>query len=198
MKKGNLAAAAALVLWGHSASALALDVGGVLYFNTEAGGDTLIETSEGDIKAGGIVHIAGGLSFSGYGGDHLETQLTFGMKADSVSGSNGTASFYRWPIELLQFYKQGHFRAGGGLTYHMNPEVECDIDHPTGGCDYTVPFDDALGYVVQADFVLGLPEGSGIREFTLGARYTGIEYEEPRSGYTADGNSIGLSLGLGF
>lgn len=194
--KIGIAAVAAVGLLGHVGPALALDLGGVLYLNTDFGGDTLIETSEGDIKAGGLVHIAGGLSFSEYGSDHLETQLTFGMKADSVSGSNGTASFYRWPVELLQFYKQGRFRLGGGLTYHMNPEVECDIDHPTAGCHYTVPFDDVLGYVLQTDFVMDFPEGAALREITMGARYTAIDYEY--AGASVDGNSIGLSLGLGF
>lgn len=196
MNKHSFAAVAALGLSSFALPAPALDVGGVIYLNIDSGGDTLIETSEGDVTGGGLVHLAGGLAFKGYAGDNLETQFTFGMKADSVSGSNGSASFYRWPLELTQFYRDGRFRAGAGLTYHMNPEADCDIDHWEAGCDFTVRFDDALGYVLQADYVMELE--TAVREITIGGRYTSIDYEVSATGEKFDGNSVGLSLGLGF
>lgn len=179
-----------LAAWG---SASAAQVGGILYLNLDSGGDTLAYTNKGNIKAGGIVHMAAGIAIHDYANNQLETQLTIGMKADSVSASNGTVSFYRWPVELIQFYKNGLFRVGGGLTYHMNPKLECDIDYE---CNWAVKFDDALGYVGQVDFVV--PLDGWVREVTIGARFTVIDYEVKDTGYKVDGNSIGLSLGVGF
>lgn len=183
-----------VALLAASTSVSAAEIGGVLYMNLDHGGETLVSTSEGNIKSGGLVHLAGGLAIHGYGNGSFETQLTAGMKADSVSASNGTVSFYRWPIELMQFYKHGMFRVGAGLTYHVNPELDCDVDYE---CNWTVEFDNALGYVGQADFVLPM-SSPWVRELTLGARFTFIEYEEKTFGEKIDGDSIGVSLGIAF
>lgn len=174
----------------------ALDVGGVAYMNTDFGGDTLATTNEGDIKAGGIIHFAIGASFYNYLNNQLETQVTIGFKGDSVSAQNGTVSFNRNPVELLQFYRTGMFRAGGGLTYHMNPKFKCEVDFQ---CNYTANFKSQLGYVLQADFILKVPgEKKFFREFTLGGRYTKIDYTPELFTTKFDGSSIGFSIGAGF
>lgn len=184
-----------LILLAACGSAWAAKVGGVAYLNIDSGGDTIIWTSKGNIKGAGLFHIAGGITIYDYAGDSLETQLTIGMKADSVSASNGTASFYRWPVELMQFYKSGSFRAGAGLTYHLNPEAECDLPP---SCNDLIKFDNALGYVVQADYVV--PAKQLLRELTIGVRATFIDYKVDDGAYydKIDGNSIGLSLGMSF
>lgn len=171
-------------------------LGGVAYMNTDFGGDTLATTSEGDIKAGGIIHFAIGATFYNYLNNQLETQITYGFKGDSVSAQNGTVSFNRNPLEVLQFYRTDMFRFGGGITYHMSPKYKCEVDFQ---CSSTVNFKDQLGYVLQADFVLKAPgEKKFFREFTLGGRYTKIDYTPELTTTKFDGSSIGFSIGAGF
>ncbi len=182
-----------VALWVACGSVSAAQLGGVLYANLDIGGDTLITTSKGDVDAGALVHFAGGIALHDYASGHLETQLTIGMKADRVAISKGEASFQRWPVELMQFFKVGNFRIGAGASYHLDPEAECDIDDV---CDTITEFDDALGYVGQIDFVL--PLTGWMRELTVGARATFIDYEIRDSGLKIEGDSVGVSLGISF
>lgn len=187
----------ALLFMLATTNAAALEFGPVLQASLEFGGETLITTSEGDVTSGGLVQLGLGLAIHGYSdADNLETHLSIGMKADSVSGTNGTVSFYRWPVELIQYLKSDNFNFGLGLSYHLNPEEECDVDSQ---CDYVIKYDNALGYVIAANYVINRGSGS-IRETTVGVRYTAIEYQYSDYPWApaVDGNSIGIALGVAF
>lgn len=194
MKPGTLRLFAVLLL--AAAPVSAAEFGGVFYLNADFGGDTVYPTNLGDVTAGGIMHLAAGLAINEYAEDRWETQLTAGMKSDSVSARNGTVSFYRWPIEVLQFYKRKRLRVGAGLTYHVAGQVKCAIE---GSCDTVWRFKDALGYVLQADLVVPKTNPNAkVREFTLGARYTVVNYFRKGDDAVFNGDAVGFSIGLGF
>ena len=154
------------------------------------GGDTLVtmiytDGHDSDIKAGELFHFNAGVIIPN-GTTDFETQFTIGWKFDKSSAENGDVSFDRFPVEILEFYKLRRFRFGGGITYHINPSL--DGDGFASGIE--AEFDDALGFVLQVDYMF--------RQFSVGLRYTDIEYEVKDSGVDVDGNSIGIVLGLRF
>lgn len=159
----------------------------ILFAGYTNGGDDLInvEYDDGDrdeVQAGGEALLGGGVVVSWQ--NQLELQLTAGYHFDSASADNGDASFDRYPLEALVFRRLGQHRIGGGLTLHLSPTAELDID---GFEKETVNFDAAPGLVLEY--------GYGVLDNVwLGARYTYIEYKS--EGYFAtsrvDGNHLGL------
>jgi hypothetical protein len=156
----------------------------------DAGGDKMATVQyengdDNDIKAGEIANLNIGVIIQN-GTSDFETQFTIGWKFDSSSAENGDLSFNRYPIELLQFYKPGRFRFGGGITYQMNPS----LDGSGFASDIKVDFDNALGFVLQGDFLFDL--------YYAGLRYTNIEYEVENYESKVGGDSVGLVLGFRF
>ncbi len=139
------------------------------------------------IRAGGLFSASVGVIVNPFStmNKKLETQLSVGYKQDSTSAENGDITFSRVPLEVIQFYRFDNFRIGAGLTYHINPTL--DGDGFAG--DLHAKFDDALGFVVEADYFFGY------RGF-VGIKTTIIDYEI--GGYEVEGNSYGLVLGAIF
>lgn len=136
-----------------------------------------------DINAGELFSASIGMVFENT--DNLETQFTFGIKADFITASNGDIDWTRFPLELLQFYKTDRWRLGAGLTYHLSPDLSGS--GVASGVDAS--FDDALGVVVEMDRFFG-------DNAYFGVRYTSIDYEV--GAYTFDGSSVGMLLGTRF
>ncbi|MAM88079.1 MAG: hypothetical protein CME36_12320 [unclassified Hahellaceae] len=151
------------------------------------GGDELaslefVDGDDADIKAGGLFSIAGGLGYQ-LPTSPLYLQSTIGYHFDSVNAENADASFSRVPFELLAFYTADQFRVGGGLSYHLSPELEFELD---GVGKESIKFDDAAGLVLQADYL-------ATRKVGFGLRAVFIEYDTGQNGSEAvDGNQFGL------
>ena len=156
------------------------------------GGDKIatIEYEYGDhanIRAGGEFLLGLGMSYRFT--PSWELQLSFHYQYDREEAENGEMEFHRVPIELLGFYRQGVHRFGGGVTYHTNSEFESDFDEPD---DYiSVGFDDALGFVLEYDYLLS-------DMASLGIRYTNIEYQVSGFSNKVDGSYVGLMFNLYF
>lgn len=164
---------------------------GFFQVGVDVGGDEMLQVyfnnGRGDeINAGELLQISGGIIFPTFADtNEWETQLSFGWKTDSVSADNGSATFDRFPLEALQFIRVGDVRLGGGITLHLNPEMNGDGVLS----DLRVKFDDAWGGVVQLDY---FPRDIVM----IGVRATMIEYEA--QGDVVDGSSIGAIVGLRF
>lgn len=153
------------------------------------GGDDLIKLKyedgeKEDIQAGGEALLGAGVVISW--ANSAELQLMAGYHFDSASAENGDASFERFPIEALLFRRAGRHRFGGGLTVHLSPSAEIDID---GSEKETVNFDAAPGFILEYDY-------SALENLSLGLRYTYIEYksEGPFNTTRVDGNHFGLMV----
>lgn len=158
---------------------------GIVALGLTFGGDTFtkVKFDNGDndnIKAGELALFTGGLI---YEQDNWQIQGTISYYTDTASGENGDVCFTRIPLEILGFWKQDNFRLGAGLTHHLSPEFEIDIDNSAD--NGTVEFDDATGLVVQGDYFFS-------SQFGVGLRYTSVEYENDFSSEKIDGDSVGL------
>lgn len=158
------------------------------------GGDELIEVEveddffgddDEDVRAGESVVFAVGAAYQFYNSP-LQLQATLGYHTDGIFADNGDTEFSRKPLELLAFYSIDRHRIGVGVTRHLDPEFDVDIDFLP---EDRVKFDDATGFVVQYDFRV-------TAFFALGARFTSIEYqpEDPFRGPNVDGDHIGIMM----
>jgi Outer membrane protein beta-barrel domain len=171
---------------------LAADVRPFVKAGYDLGGDKVAEVvfTDGDsesIKANEGFYFGGGASIVTDAGTQ-EIELSISYKVGSVNGSNGDVEFRRFPLEALWFYRFAKVRLGGGLTYHLNPELD-GSGVVGGGLD--VKFDDALGLVLQGDYRFG-------EKLTIGLRYTNLEYKVSGASAKAKADGLGVTFGYRF
>lgn len=167
----------------------------VLEAGLHAGGDdlvtaTFVSGSTQTIEAGGLYNFALGVGFDI--NEKVTSRITFGIKQDSITASNGNIEFTRYPLDALVFYKTDSWLFGGGITYHTN--VKLSGDGLASGL--SANFDDSMGFILEADYLFGNKKGY------VGGRYTMIDYDTVPSATvnaaTVDGNSIGVVVGYRF
>lgn len=161
------------------------------------GGDDLAVVSgdSGDLQAGQLLNLGIGYDFDLNAAKTLRLRTGINYKFDSVDADNGEADFDRWPLDFILISQQGNFSLGAGLTYHLSPSFEATVNGSTSRVD----FDDALGFLLQAGYMVA-------ERIELGARVTLIEYESdsllvtPGGAITnkVDGDSFGLYISAGF
>jgi len=179
MKKPILAVIALLLgsyFSNASADVRPMIIGGLFF-----GGDTLVETTGGDLDAGGLLYIGAGIMIEPEG-SNMAFQATLGYKWDTIDFDipSGDSTISSNPLEFIAFFKSDDFRLGAGIAYHMNPEWEFCIDG--SGC-LVADFDNATGFIIEADF-------QSVKTFSFGVRFTSIDYKT--DGLTVNANSIGL------
>ena len=189
---GRVATVATLAALALAPGARAAD-GWLVRVAFESGGDELgtarfegglRDDEEEDIEAGGQLHLELGLR-RGFLGPAFESDFTVGYKSHTASARNGSVGITRITLNALQYYLlTERVRLGGGLTYHLSPSFEVDIDGQSGS---ESDFDDALGYTVAADY-------RGGEAWELGLRATRIEYELS-DGQTLSGTVDAASVG---
>ena len=82
----------------------------------------------------------------------LETQVSVGGKVWDISGSNGSATSYSFPLEALECLSLGLFRAGAGVSVLLWPTVQgTGLLSPA-----TTHFDTAVGPVAEVAFQMRL------------------------------------------
>ena len=164
---------------------------GIASIGLTFGGDTFtkVEFDNGDndnIKAGELAIFSAGAI---YEQENWQVQGTIGYYSDRASGDNGDVCFTRIPLEVLGFWKKDKFRIGAGITHHLSPEFEIDIDGNAG--NGAVDFDNATGFVIQGDYFFA-------NQFGLGLRFTSVEYETELSAEKIDGDSVGIMFSFAF
>ncbi|MDH5472682.1 MAG: hypothetical protein OEY87_10955 [Gammaproteobacteria bacterium] len=158
------------------------------------GGDNLVTVA---FIGGGSESINAGELLSGSVGmisdisESLKLRASIGIKFDAISAVNGDISFTRFPLEGMLFTNNAEgFNFGAGITYHLAPELDASGPVLSGN----VPFDDALGFVAEVDYLLS-------EKAYLGFKLTSIDYEIENAfpGTPAvDGNSFGIVIGVSF
>jgi len=178
-----LAALAAAPAAARAAEARPVLVGGY-----DTGGDyienvTFKDGTPDSIKANEGLYLGGGVSILN-DSRNVEFQGTLSYKYQAIHASNGDITWTRFPLDALLFYRWQSFRAGGGATYAMRPRLK---GSGVAG-DINSGADNALGAVVQADYLVG--------KVAIGLRYTILEYKS--AGGTARSDGLGLTFGLAF
>ena len=130
---------------------------------------------------------------------NFELEVSLNYKFATIAAQNGDIDWKVVPLDALAFYRIPNWRFGGGLTYHMNPSLKGS--GVAGGLQ--ADYKDALGFVLQGDFMFG-------QKIKLGLRYTAVQYKaetiktspslvvnsQPPS--TANTNAIGLVFSMSF
>jgi hypothetical protein len=196
----SLAALAFALAAAAPVASHAVDVRPLLKLGYDSGGDTLVSatltsssggTTTESIKANEGFYIGAGASilFS----TEIEAEVSLSYKFESITATNGDIDFTRMPLDALVFYRfPQQFRVGGGLTYHLNPKLSGS--GVAGGLN--VGFDDALGLVLQAEYLLP-PRSPKTPKMTIGARFTMLDYKASGGG-TAKSNGVGITFSIGF
>ena len=185
----RLVAAGTLAIAG--ATAQAAEVRPFVKAGLDFGGDTLVTAvfvggDREDVKANEGIYGGGGVSVINDAGN-LEYQFSLAYKFRTISASNGDIDWSSWPLEALVFYRIPQWRFGGGLAYHISPEL--DGSGVVGGLN--VKYDNALGFVLQADYLF-------LRNFAAGVRYTSVKYEPKGGGASAKTDGIGATFSYSF
>ena len=151
------------------------------------GGDTLVPVTFQDgttetLKANEGFYVGGGVAyiFLNY---NFEAELSASWKYVGVTASNGDVSFTRFPLEAIVFYPWSWGRVGGGLTYHLNPEISSS---GVVSSSVNAEYDNALGGIIQAEY---RPSDN----LAFGLRYTMLDYSNGGADIKASGVGITIS-----
>ena len=127
---------------------------------------------------------------------NTELQLFLGYKADQSSASNGEVTWDAIPFTALVMIKNGEWKFGGGVTYHLNPELSGNFSGYDNGDYFNDSVDDqyenSLGTVLEIDYM-------ATDYLSIGVKGTFIEYKlKSDHNLIAKGNSIGLNFSYIF
>jgi hypothetical protein len=170
-------------------ASLAAEVRPVFKAGYDTGGDTIVTAvftngSTKSIKANEGFYIGLGASILLDSKD-IEIEASASYKYQSITAANGDVTWTRFPLEALVFYRAPKFRVGGGLTYHLSPKLSGS--GVAGGLNVNV--DDALGVVLQGDWLI-------TQRISVGLRYTNLSYKA--NGVKANSDGVGVTFGARF
>jgi len=156
-------------------------------------GGTTLATIHHDYESDYKIRAGDGLNLevgATVGNPNLELQFLVGYKFDTDSASNGDVTWDTVPFTAIGMLKNNNWKFGGGVTYHLNPELSGSFSGYDGGVYFNDTVDDqyenALGGVVKIQYQAG-------DSFDIGLQGTFIEYElKSDNTQTAKGNSIGV------
>ncbi len=118
--------------------------GGMTY-----GGDTIATAvytngDTADLKGGALMQFGVGGLYQ-FETRPLALMLSANYHFDSISGSNGSISFNRFPIEVLAYYTgKERFRIGGGMRFINSPEYS--------GLTNNATFESTTGIVAEVGY----------------------------------------------
>lgn len=191
-------------------AAHAVEVNGIVKLGLDFGGDTMAKgksgalllfasgsSAETEIKGNDGLLLAGGFSITN-DARSFSLDTTVGWKYESIDAITQSYDFTRYPLDVVAFYgipfgTKGKFnlRIGGGATYVMNPKFSA-----SGRLDnFTVKFEDALGFVGQVDTVIKFNRRLGIN---AGLRLTNVEYSVKGIPGSIDGRGAGFFVAFVF
>lgn len=183
-----------MLLISSSAQSASVFLEGGLHFGGDVVATVLfVDGSTETLKAGEL--LSGSIGLIADINDDLELRSSLGIKMDLLLAENGDASFTRFPLEAMLFTKGESVSFGLGVSYHIGPNF--NASGLSGGSDINVNYDDALGVVAEADYMLGSQ-----KQAYLGIKATFIEYDRTTSGFgvasAINGDSIGVVIGVRF
>ena len=179
--------------------ASAVSIKGIAGLSADFGGDQLMpsgfvytDNTKPNIEAGRGLDAWGGVVVPVMAKDSykLELQATVGYKFTTiVQANNGNVTWTHVPINVALMWRPGQakFGLGAGISYQLNNALE-----GTGvTSSVTADYDNALGYQVIGDWMLG-------QKFSVFAKYQLIEYKRTSDGFAANGNNTGIGLSMNF
>lgn len=139
-------------------------------------------------RIGEGAHLA--IGFNYFIGDNRSKSLSIAAGFLEGGGTDESSSAKTLEIVFTQYY--GLHRLGIGLSYHVDPDYEEEIDAGYGDTadNRQLNFDDALGIVFKYGYLVRSPD------WELGCRFTLMDYELASEDYNA--SSLGIFASKSF
>lgn len=181
------------------------DLKPMLQIGYDFGGKTLATVEQFDYFSGyDIARVRAGEGLSLEVGATIENdnkdfefQFLVGYKFDQESAENGSVTWDIIPFTALALMKKDKWKFGGGLTYHLNPEISGNFSGFNRNNNFfndsiDDQYENALGGVVQVQYKVS-------DSTAIGVRGTFMEYTLKRNpSVVASGNSIGINFSYTF
>jgi hypothetical protein len=156
------------------------------------GGDTLatVEFVNGPtekIRGGGLVALYGGAQMQVT--EQMVLQASMGYHVDDTSpASNGSVRFSRYPIDVLALFSvSNQVRLGGGVQVSTSPK----LTGSGAASNIDLKYKNSAGAVIEGEYLVSQHVGVKLR-------FVAHKYKEKITGFTADGNHIGLTANWYF
>lgn len=184
---------------------IASDLHPVFQMGYDFGGKTLATVEHYDyyngyelnkIRAGQGLVFEGGAAISSPEHD-LGLKLLVGYKFDRESAFNGSVTWDRVPLSAIATLHKNRWSFGGGITYHISPELSGKFTGYDNNGNYFEDrvddvYDDSLGAILEAQYHI-------TQSSAIGLRGTLIEYKlKENPSVVANGNSIGVHFSYTF
>ena len=159
------------------------------------GGDHLFygKYSDGtkvDITAGGGLAVNLGVSHKINSAVNLQT--TLGIHTDGTLGTNGNASFTRFPLEVMGFYQlNNQYLIGAGVRKSLAAKLST-----SGVATYqpSAEFNGSVGQVIELQYVLVQPKKKSTAKTAVNFRYVNESFTEKNYGIKVKGNHVGIGV----
>lgn len=163
------------------------------------GGDKVatVQYTNGDstnLHAGGLVQVGAGVLWQFKA--PVALALTANYHVDDATGSNGSATFDRFPLEAIVYYTgEKHWRYGGGLRFVTSARYKGHVD---GQTDDSIDFKDTTGAVAEIGY--GFSEHAWLNLRLVSEKYQPTSVTTGGTTYTSgnfdsvDGSHIGINF----
>jgi hypothetical protein len=166
--------------------------GGILL---SEGGDRLFtgkytDGTKIDITAGGTLALNFGLYRNI--GSAFDLQTTLGIHTAGTLGTNGNASFTRFPLEVMGFYQlNDQFRLGAGARKSLAAKLST-----SGVATYqpSLEFNASVGQVIELQYLLGKSNKKSTAKTAVNFRYVKETFTEKTEGIKVKGDHIGVGV----
>ncbi len=157
---------------------------GVAHAGYELGGDKIYKAwnvytgaTVLSINAGDGMVLAAGAAYVINPKVAIQSTLGWKYQGSKDDDYGVSASFSRFPVDVIAQYSQANLRLGGGLTYHLSPKVS--------GVNTSYTLDSSVGMILQFDYTTQ-------SKLTWGLRYTDLTYSY--NGLDFDAGSFGVHM----
>jgi hypothetical protein len=166
--------------------------GGILL---SEGGDRLFtgkytDGTKIDITAGGTLALNFGLYRNI--GSAFDLQTTLGIHTAGTLGTNGNASFTRFPLEVMGFYQlNDDYRLGAGARKSLSAKLGT-----SGVATYqpSLEFNASVGSVVELQYLIGKKTRKSKAQTAVNFRYVKETFTEKTEGIKVKGDHIGVGV----
>ena len=166
--------------------------GGILL---SEGGDRLFtgkytDGTKIDITAGGTLALNFGLYRNI--GSAFDLQTTLGIHTAGTLGTNGNASFTRFPLEVMGFYQlNDSYRMGAGARKSLAAKLST-----AGVATYqpSAEFNASVGQVIELQYLLGKPNKKSKAKTAVNFRYVKETFIEKTEVIKIKGDHIGVGV----
>ena len=170
--------------WEYTGSIMLSEGGDHLFYGKYTDGTQI------DITAGGTIALNFGLYRNI--GSAFDLQTTLGIHTAGTLGTNGNASFTRFPLELMGIYQlTDNYRIGAGARKSFAAKLST-----SGVATYqaSAEFNASVGSVVELQYLIGKKTRKSKAQTAVNFRFVKETFTEKTQGIKIKGDHIGVGV----